>query len=79
MNYAELTDDELLTEVNNQRGYYSVDFNDNIATELLESTGADYVVRKKNNVYYVAFLGYEATADTLPRAACVAWLMWVGA
>lgn len=59
------------------------------AIALLESTGAEYNFGKRitgtpKPVYDVIIWGYysafgddyEATADTLPRAACVAWLMW---
>lgn len=59
------------------------------AIALLESTGAEYNFGKRiagtpKPVYDVIIWGYysafgddcEATADTLPRAACEAWLMW---
>lgn len=59
------------------------------AIALLESTVAEYNFGKRitgtpKPVYDVIIWGYysafgddyEATADTLPRAACEAWLMW---
>lgn len=62
------------------------------AIALLESIGAEYNITKvtydaPSPIYEVIIFGrnpvngddYVSTADTLPRAACVAWLEWMEA